>query len=204
MKESGWKVYVHINKLNNKKYVGITSKDNPNHRWNSGRGYAENPHFYSAITKYGWDEFEHIILYDNLTATQAKETERKLISMWKTQNPDYGYNMTSGGDGTPNYYPSEETRRKKAIASMRENLSEETLRRRSESLRGRKFTEEHKRRIGDANSKPVEMYSLDGEYIRTFCSAHKAEVELGIRHSHISQCCHNKRRSTGGYIWKFA
>ncbi|MBQ0014778.1 MAG: hypothetical protein KBS82_05600 [Oscillospiraceae bacterium] len=204
MEEKKWKLYVHINKYNEKCYFGITSKDNVNHRWNSGRGYKENPYLYQAITKYGWDGFDHIVIFDNLSEHQAKELEKMMISFWGTQNRVYGYNMTSGGDGTPGYIPSEETRRKLSEARRRENLSEETLRRRSEGLRGRKFSDDHRQKIGKANSKKINMYDKDGNLIDTFVSAQAAERELHINHSHISQCCNGKRKSTGGYMWSFA
>lgn len=204
MNEKPWRVYVHINKTNGKRYVGVTSKVKPEHRWSNGLGYKENSHFYSAIQKYGWDGFEHVIIAEGLTEQDAKSMEKDLIAKWKTQNREFGYNMTSGGDGTPDYHPSEETRRKLSIARMKENLSEETLARRSAGLRGRKFSEEHKRKIGDGNSKPIQMFSKDGILLREFKSARDAEEELGINHSHISQCCHGERNSTGGYLWKFA
>lgn len=204
MNTKPWRVYVHINKANGKRYVGVTSKPNPNHRWSNGLGYKENTHFYAAIQKYGWNNFEHIILAEGLTEQEAKEMEKQLIAEWNTQNREYGYNMTSGGDGTPGFYPSEETRMKLSIARRKENLSEETLARRSAGLRGRKFTEEHKRKIGDGNSKAIEMFSKDGEFLKRFNSAHEAEEELGIHHSHISQCCHGTRMTTGGYKWRFA
>lgn len=199
-----WKVYVHVNNVNGKRYVGVTSKQNPEHRWSHGRGYKENSHFRDAIDKYGWDNFDHIILFDGLSEVQAKNKEIELIAKWKTNDRNFGYNMTAGGDGTKGYYPSAETRAKLSKARLKENLSEETLRRRSEGLKGRVFSEEHKRRIGDGNSKAVEMFSKDGEYIRRFRSASDAELEMGISHSHISQCCNNKRKSTGGYLWRFA
>ena len=123
--------------------------------------------------------------------------------MWNTMDNKFGYNMTSGGDGTPGFHPSDSTREKLSIARRRENLSEDTLMRRSAGLKGRKFSEEHKRKIGDSNCKSVEMYTIDGVYLRTFRSAHDAENETGVSHSHISQCCHGKRRTTGGYTWKF-
>lgn len=203
MSEKQWKVYAHINIINGKRYVGITSKINPEHRWNHGRGYNDNPHFRYAINKYGWDGFKHIILFDKLSEEEAKNKEIELIAKWNTNDKNYGYNMTVGGDGTKGYYPSEETRAKISKSRLKENLSEETLRRRSEGLRGRKFTAEHKRKIGDGNSKAVDMLSKNGEYLRSFRSAQDAEIITGISHSHISQYCHGKRNSTGGYLWRF-
>ena len=164
----------------------------------------ENPHFYASIEKYGWDGFTHEIVYDGLSEEEAKRYECELIKEYRTQDPDYGYNMTSGGDGTPGLHPSDETRRKLSEARRRENLSEGTLRRRSESLRGRQFTEEHKRKIGDGNSKAIEMCRPDGVVLQKYRSARDVEVELGISHSHISQCCHGVRKTAGGYSWRFA
>ena len=202
--DKNWKVYVHTNKVNGKRYVGITSKAKPEHRWNSGRGYKENAHFYAAIEKYGWDQFSHEILFSGLSEGEAKQKEKDLIALWNTMNNAFGYNMTSGGDGTPDCHPSIETRALLSEARRRENLSEETLRRRSDGLRGRKFSEEHKRKIGEGNSKQINMYTKAGDLIKTFSSARQAEVELNISHSHISQCCHGHRETAGGYRWQFA
>lgn len=205
MNNNSWMVYVHINKTNSKRYVGITSRKNPYTRWRqNGEGYKENPHFYSAIQKYGWENFDHVILCHELSESIAKDLEKHLINKWNTTDRRYGYNMTCGGEGSLGYHPSDETRKKMAIHSMKENLSEETLKKRSERLRGRKFSDEHKRKIGDGNSKPINMFNKSGDFIRSFSSAKEAEVELGINHSHISQCCNGFRNTTGGYKWKFA
>lgn len=203
-KDKLWKLYAHINKENGKTYVGVTSKQNPNHRWNSGRGYKENPHFYSAIEKYGWDGFDHIIILDGISEADAKSWERALISIWHTQNPQYGYNMTSGGDGTPDYHPNSVTRAKLSEARKKENLSPETLERRSMALRGRKFTDEHRDKIRKSLSKPIIMLTEDGVPLQEFFSARDAENILSISHAHVSQCCNGHRLSAGGYKWKFA
>lgn len=197
-------MYVHTNKLNGKRYVGITSRLKPEYRWNGGRGYHENTHFYAAIQKYGWENFEHNILYTGLSFDEAISLEKSLIAEWNTQDTRYGYNMTSGGEGTSDYHPSDATRAKLSLARRKENLSPETLRRRSAGLKGRKFSEEHRRKIGIGNSKPVNMFSPEGTLLRRFASAHEAEVSIGVGHSHISQCCHNQRRTAGGFMWQFA
>ena len=89
-------VYQHKNKINNKVYIGITSRD-PQTRWGSqGCNYKSSPYFYNAIQKYGWDNFEHNILYTNLTKEQACKLEQTLIQKYNAMNREFGYNSTSG------------------------------------------------------------------------------------------------------------
>lgn len=70
-------LYVHENKINGKCYVGITSKQPPQKRWGlNGIGY-KGQYFYNAINKYGWDNFEHHILFSNLTVDEASQKEKR-------------------------------------------------------------------------------------------------------------------------------
>ena len=97
-----YKVYAHINKINNKIYIGIT-RQKVEKRWQKGKGYIGCQHFFNAICKYGWDNFEHIILEDNLTEQQAKQKEMLYIKLYNTTNENFGYNMTIGGEGGLKY-----------------------------------------------------------------------------------------------------
>lgn len=93
-------VYVHENMANYKKYVGITGKRAPEHRWGTnGAHYDNNKHFYAAIQKYGWDNFEHRILFSGLSEEQALAIEASLIETLKTTDRDFGYNIMPGGSG---------------------------------------------------------------------------------------------------------
>ena len=58
-----WIVYQHTNKTNCKKYIGITSRTWKERAGANGINYRSCPHFYAAIEKYGWDGFEHEILF---------------------------------------------------------------------------------------------------------------------------------------------
>lgn len=79
MSEKQYVVYRHLNKVNNKSYIGITCQT-PKKRWGTnGSRYKECPYFWSAIQKYGWDGFDHIIVCQNLSHDQACGMERYLI-----------------------------------------------------------------------------------------------------------------------------
>lgn len=96
--ENKWCIYIHTNKINGKKYVGITSKE-PKRRWGkNGTGYGKSqPKFRNAILKYGWENFEHEILFKNLTREEAEKYEIEFIKKYKTITNKYGYNILSGG-----------------------------------------------------------------------------------------------------------
>lgn len=91
-----YKIYMHINKINHKKYIGQT-KQAVAKRWGaSGKKYQGQP-FYNAIQKYGWENFEHLILVEGLSKEQADLYETELIKMYKTTEKQYGYNIQKGG-----------------------------------------------------------------------------------------------------------
>jgi len=101
-------IYIHKNKINGKVYIGQTCQK-PEKRWDNGRGYETSPRFYNAILKYGWDNFEHIILYTNLTVEEANKKEQELIKFYNSTDENFGYNITDGGK---NFRHSEETKKK--------------------------------------------------------------------------------------------
>lgn len=114
--EKKYCVYVHTNKANGKKYVGITSML-PEKRWANGRGYRSNRLFYRAIQKYGWDGFAHEVLEGGLTKQSAYEMEVELIRSMQLTNPEHGYNLDKGGNGSNRI--TEETRKKLSDGTKR-------------------------------------------------------------------------------------
>lgn len=49
----------------------------------------------------------------------------------------------------------------------------------------------------------IEQYSLDGKFIKEWDSALDVQNELKIAKSNIASVCKGKRKTTGGYIWKY-
>lgn len=93
-KNNKWKVYVHISP-SNKYYVGIT-KLKPIERWGSDGKMYNKQLFYRAIQKYGWENFQHEVIAENLTLEEACQFEMKLIEVLDA-NGEHGYNGDKGG-----------------------------------------------------------------------------------------------------------
>ena len=157
-----WCVYMHINLINGKRYIGITSKSPPNKRWGKdGRKYKSNVYFWRAIQKYGWDNFEHRIVLQNVTLEYANKVERCLIKAYNCMTPN-GYNLTGGGDGTLKHTLSEESKQK-MIKSIKDGfasgrkpwnygmpISEEQKDRLRQINIGRQITDETRQKLSDA------------------------------------------------------
>ena len=83
-------------------------------------------------------------------------------------------------------------------------LSEETKRKIGEKSKGRKLSEEVKRLLSKLKSKQVnQIDKTTGEIIHQWSSATEAAKQLGYNHSLISACCKGERKTHMGYIWKY-
>jgi group I intron endonuclease len=151
----GYTVYMHTTP-NGKVYVGITSRD-LNKRWKCGSGYKGQA-FYNAILKYGWENIRHDVLAENLSLDEANQMEIDLIKQHKSNDKRYGYNIASGGEGSPGFkqtdeakekiskalkgvHKSEEHREKLRIANIGKHHTEETRLKLSESHKGKKLNQ---------------------------------------------------------------
>lgn len=52
-------------------------------------------------------------------------------------------------------------------------------------------------------SKPVYQYTLDGEFVKEWQSAHEIERQLGYHSSAISKVCRGIKNKHKGFIWKY-
>ena len=184
-----YKVYMHKNKINGKVYIGITCQKT-NFRWGAGSGYKQQSKFYGAICKYGWNNFEHIILFDNLTFEEAKEKEIEMIEKYKSFTKQYGYNATKGGDGSKGVPCSEEKKKKISKANKGHKFNEET----------KQLMRKLKLGVKPINCKKV----LCVETGIIYDSMHDAEKETGAKYKNISKVCKGEygRKTAGGYHWK--
>ena len=60
-------------------------------------------------------------------------------------------------------------------------------------------------RFGSDNpsSRPVSQYTKQGYLVKEYCSIFEAGIETNTDNSDIVKCCRGKRKSAGGYSWKY-
>lgn len=173
--ERRWCVYKHTNKINGKVYIGQTGNI-PQRRWQSkGNGYRGNPAFWRAIQKYGWDNFEHEIVFDNLTLEEANQLEIKLIAEYNSTDSNCGYNLTYGGK---NGKHSEETKKKISEAQRGEKGNNWGKRGELSARYGIKHTEEARRKMRENSPR------LSGKDNGFYGKRHTEETKRKMRENH--------------------
>lgn len=151
-------VYIHRTP-NDKVYVGITQKKLVARWGKDGSGYKTQQLFWRAIQKYGWENIQHEIIAENLSKEDACQLEIDLIAKYKSNNPDYGYNISFGGDIVQSGLTRTEEQRKnisdghKGLTLTESQI--DNLNMIHEKLRGVPRSDEVKAKISSANKGKV-------------------------------------------------
>lgn len=96
-----------------KVYIGMTCL-RIKERWKRGLGYEHNVLLYADIQNYGWDNFKHEIVAENLTEEEALKLEGELIHKYKSIFPEYGYNRRPGTEYADEFLEAKEARKQSA------------------------------------------------------------------------------------------
>lgn len=186
-----WCIYKHT-LPDGRCYIGQTC--NITARWKPS-AYKNCVKFYSAIQEYGWENFNHEILIDNLTLEEANRLEEAYIE--KYNSIEKGFNLNSGGE---NKLHSQETKNKMSQTRKGISHSQEHNEAISNALMGKKKTPEHIRNNQLAqHRKPVECIETGEKYE----SLSDAERKTGILGETISRCCRGKQKTASGFHWRF-
>lgn len=121
MADGNYRVYLHTFP-HGRKYVGITSLK-PEIRWKKGNGYIGNKRLINAIKKYGWENIDHQILFENIDKETALRVEMILIWLLNSNAYQFGYNRSAGGEGASGWVATEETRQKMSLSHRGKNNS---------------------------------------------------------------------------------
>ncbi len=128
--DKNYKIYKVTNLIDGKVYIGCT-KQPIQERKRSHLSLVKNKngyYFHENLMKCGVDNFRwEVLLY--CEKYESYRYEKEIIKLFKSNNKEYGYNLTEGGAGSNGFKHSEKT-----ISLFKNRI----------------FTEEHKTRLSDA------------------------------------------------------
>lgn len=207
-----------------KTYIGQTRYSLDKRSKKDGSGYKNCSVFYSAIKKYGFENFSVEILEECLIE-QLDQREAYYIKKYNSLVP-YGYNIYSSGSGVC------QTKSKTAVdvydlncnyitsfSSLIECALEYSIPWQAVSACARKEIQYYKDKIyvyrGEKPSCPhiikthgriTAQYDLDGNLLKIYKSANEAARSIGKNSNagrNIRAAAEGKRQSAFGFKWKF-
>lgn len=128
-------VYVHINKINHKKYFGITCQK-PQNRWSS---YRKTSLIRRAFAKYGRENFDSKVIVQGLTKEDAESLEIYFIATYRSLYNEWGYNIEHGGSAPGKMDDSQ----KKRCSEVFKEYYSDVKHREENSKRMKEYWEKH-------------------------------------------------------------
>ena len=212
---NNWKVYIH-KFPNGKNYIGVTDRT-LQARWGvGGCGYDQQQVMWRAIQKYGWENIEHILLFDNLSKEEAGQKEKELIKEYNSLlRNGQGYNIQEGGfEGR--IYNREEIMKlwnkgynaKKIaeiigcnIQTVCHILTEFDI---DENLRQQRQQEASALATKESCGIKVNQFTLDKKFIKTYDTLSDAARAMGSTTCiYISRACKGEMSKAHGYLWQY-
>ncbi|RLI54084.1 MAG: hypothetical protein DRP09_14075 [Candidatus Thorarchaeota archaeon] len=202
-------VYRITNNINNKAYIGQTTRSIKKRWWEHRRGHYSSL-LRLAIDKYGEENFVLEILYKADTIENMNNKEEELIKSYNTITPN-GYNLKNGGFDA-SYSESSKTKMKtnrkgqpawnKGISMWSKEDRLEISRRQSGKRRGphMESTKELMRNGAKARMKAICAYN---EYSGLWFECIADVEKLGFQRPNVCRCLRGAGKSHAGYSWRY-
>ena len=147
-------IYIISNKINDKKYIGSTTK-NPEIRWKSHiNGKSKCKAINAAIKLYGVKNFTFEVIYNTKDFSELEKAEIYFIKEYNTFGEN-GYNLTMGGRGPNGYAHTPESKKlikeKRKLQIMSDNF------RKKASEHGKKGSEAYKKRYSEETRNKISI-----------------------------------------------
>ena len=152
------------------------------------------------------------IIIEEIETVHFEEGEdwQWLEKYWIAQFKEWGFNLTNIKEGgEDNYYtkPSKEVVRNRAKKCIGKPRSFQTKQSISKMLLGQGKSEETvnkiRRSVSEKQGRPVLQLTKTGELVREWKTGAEAAREMHLDKSNLNACCKGKKKSCGGYVWKY-
>lgn len=146
-------IYKITNIVNNKCYIGQSNNVEKRIQQHKDmlNNNCHNAHLQASYNKYGIENFTFELIEECPVSDLCKR-ERYWISFYRSNESEYGYNLTSGGENEPGWQQNSEVKEKISTALKKNNpMKNSDVAYRANSLR--EWKPESRKKISEANSK---------------------------------------------------
>ena len=205
-------IYLTENLINNNKYIGQDSRNNPKY-------LGSGKYLKLAIKKYGKNNFKKTILEICNNKAQLHIREKYWIKKYNAVESTKFYNISEGGTGGWLGEKADKKRRESLKGHKHSEYTKNKIREKAIGRKASKVTrdkmsksqlgiERHKNRdkissFNNANAKIVAQYNLNSELIKVWDCIRDAAKKFNIKsQGNITGCINGTRKTAGGFIWK--
>lgn len=223
-------IYCIENNTTKKKYIGQSI--NIDDRWikhksDLNKGTHDNDYLQNAWNKYGEKDFSFYVL-EFCDKDVLDEREIYYMDLKNVLNREFGYNLKTGGQNSgvkvseyarkklsntlkQRYQNNEELReiqRERALKQWANPDIKEKIMGKNNGMYGKHHTDEARRKMAESRKGTISPYRnrtpvFCEELNKRFEDATTASKELNLHSECILMVCQGKRKTTGGYHWKF-
>lgn len=199
-------IYKITNKINGKIYIGQTVR-NVKVRFKEHCRH-KNTYIERAIQKHGDKNFIVETICEADSIDKLNELEKKYISLYKSNDVNFGYNLCEGGKNTKGFRHKKESKLKMSEAKSKlymgnknpfygKHHSKEQCEKWSIQRKGLShMSEESRKKLFNSHHKSPVINITTNE---RFNSIKEAAEKYGIEATHITRVCKGKRKSCKGY-----
>lgn len=187
-------IYKATNTVNGKIYIGQTTrtlkKRMSEHKHNAIYNKKKGNHFYSAIRKYGWDAFKWEVIEECNSVEEMEQAEKKWITHYKSNDREYGYNKSTGGEHSSLGVIRTDAQKRKIAETLRTNVE----------VQLRQINKKGQAQIGERNSQSKLTTEEVSEIKTLFYFSNMTDAEIAQMYG-VGRQAINKIRKGQRWSW---
>ena len=157
----------------------------------------------SAIIKYGWENITHEIIASGITKESACQLERLLIAEFRSNEPQFGYNNSVGGENPSEGHRADEKERQyRSLTHKGIKMSEQGKKNISNAKKGKSNGKTGM--LGENGTRALLVYQIDPQtdkVVGMYFGYSEMTRKTGYAKTPVREAANGERKQAYGFLW---